>query len=232
GAQADYLTVSSGGTLVVAGGGETYEETVSSGGKLVISSGGLEYNGVISGGAEVVASGATIFGDSVYGGGSALVQSGGVISSQEVIYDGTMTVAAGGSAAYVILESGTLEVASGGAVGTVNLWNSGGIDTLVLDAATSFHGTVAGFGAGDQIDLEDIAFAPTLKKGQVTFSSNTLTVTDGTHTASIHLLGAYMASELVASSDGHGGTLITFTSAASTTGGNGHGNAIASPVTS
>ena len=73
------------------------------------------------------------------------------------------------------------------------------------------------------------------KKGQTHLSfteaagnlSGTLTVTDGVHTASIELLGNYTASEFVAASDGHGGTLITFTSATSATiatGGHGHGN--------
>ena len=62
-------------------------------------------------------------------------------------------------------------------------------------------------------------------------SSGTLTVTDGVHTASIQLLGQYTASEFATASDGHGGTLITFTSATTTTGGHGH-NVIASPVTS
>ena len=62
--------------------------------------------------------------------------------------------------------------------------------------------------------------------------SGTLNVTDGVHTASIQLLGYYMASEFATAGDGHGGTLITFTSATSTNGGHGHGNAIVSPVTS
>jgi hypothetical protein len=38
---------------------------------------------------------------------------------------------------------------------------------------------------------------------------DTLSVTDGTHTANIALLGNYLASSFVSSSDGHGGTLIT-----------------------
>ena len=80
----------------------------------------------------------------------------------------------------------------------------------------------------------------TTKKGQqsnLSFTeaasnvSGTLTVTDGTHTASIELLGQYAANEFTASSDGHGGTLITFTSATTATG-HSHGNTIASPVTS
>jgi len=57
-------------------------------------------------------------------------------------------------------------------------------------------------------------------------------VTDGVHTASIHLLGYYVASEFAISSDGHGGTLITYESPTTATGGHGHGHAIASPVTS
>jgi hypothetical protein len=105
----------------------------------------------------------------------------------------------------------------------------------------SSGGTV--FNSGwDQIDLEDIAFGTmTTKNGhnsQVSYTGNavsgTLTVTDGVHTAGIQLLGYYTASEFATASDGHGGTVITFTSATTVTGGHGHGhgNAIASPVTS
>ena len=39
-------------------------------------------------------------------------------------------------------------------------------------------------------------------------SGGTLTVTDGTHTAKIALLGNYLASTFVTSSDGHGGTAV------------------------
>jgi hypothetical protein len=60
----------------------------------------------------------------------------------------------------------------------------------------------------------------------------TLTVTDGVDTANIALIGQYTASEFALSNDGHGGTLITFTSATTVTSGHGHGNAIASPMTS
>jgi len=124
------------------------------------------------------------------------------------------------------------------------MWGGiGGGSTLVLDASAGFHGMVAGFGdygRPDQIDLEDIAFGTmTTKKGQnsqVSYSGNavsgTLTVTDGVHTAALQLLGYYTASEFATASDGHGGTLITFTSATTVTGGHGHGHAIASPVTS
>ncbi len=39
-------------------------------------------------------------------------------------------------------------------------------------------------------------------------TAGTLSVIDGSHTANIALLGNYMASSFVASSDGHGGTSI------------------------
>ena len=61
----------------------------------------------------------------------------------------------------------------------------------------------------DSIDFADINFAtiqtPTFSG---TSSGGTLSVTDGTHTANIALLGNYMASTFVASSDGHGGTSV------------------------
>lgn len=39
-------------------------------------------------------------------------------------------------------------------------------------------------------------------------SGGTLTVTDGTNTAAIALLGNYLTSTFVSSNDGHGGTRI------------------------
>jgi hypothetical protein len=61
----------------------------------------------------------------------------------------------------------------------------------------------------DTIDFADID--PT-KVQQPSYSgtpeSGTLTVTGGTHSANIALLGNYLASTFVASSDGHGGTNV------------------------
>ena len=45
--------------------------------------------------------------------------------------------------------------------------------------------------------------------GNADHSGGTLSVGDGTHMAQIGLLGSYMASTFAASSDGHGGTLIS-----------------------
>ncbi|WP_063695467.1 hypothetical protein [Bradyrhizobium embrapense] len=85
----------------------------------------------------------------------------------------------------------------------------GSTGTLKLDNSASFAGTVAGMTGSDAIDFANISFA---NVHTPSFSGNasggTLTVTDGTVTASIALLGNYMASTFTTSSDGHGGTLV------------------------
>jgi hypothetical protein len=86
---------------------------------------------------------------------------------------------------------------------------AGSTGTLKLDTSASFTGTVAGLTGQDTIDFADINFA---NAQQPSFSGNAsggmLSVTDGTHTANIALLGNYIASIFVASSDGHGGTAV------------------------
>ncbi|GAB6995297.1 hypothetical protein JQ559_27890 [Bradyrhizobium viridifuturi] len=101
----------------------------------------------------------------------------------------------------------TLELASASAAQISFASDTG---TLRLDDPAGFSGTVAGMSGADAIDLANINFAA----GQtVGFAGNSaggsVTVSDGIHTASIALLGNYMASTFVAASDGHGGTAIT-----------------------
>jgi hypothetical protein len=99
--------------------------------------------------------------------------------------------------------------------GQVSFTASTGI--LELLNSSGFTGTVAGMTGRDTIDFADID--PT-KVQQPTYSGTasggTLTVTDGTHTANIALLGDYMASTFVTSSDGHGGTNVVDPSATGT----------------
>jgi glucose/arabinose dehydrogenase/uncharacterized cupredoxin-like copper-binding protein len=85
----------------------------------------------------------------------------------------------------------------------------GDTGTLKLDDPSSFSGTVAGMSGQDTIDLASINFAtvqsPTYSGDS---SGGTLAVTDGARSANIALLGTYLASTFVASSDGHGGTSL------------------------
>jgi hypothetical protein len=70
-----------------------------------------------------------------------------------------------------------------------------------------FKGTVAGFAAGDSIDVLDVGFVATGDSYDPT--TGMLKVSDGVHTAKIQLLGSYVSIQFAFQSDLHGGTLIT-----------------------
>ncbi|MGA8817074.1 MAG: hypothetical protein WB624_07275, partial [Xanthobacteraceae bacterium] len=83
--------------------------------------------------------------------------------------------------------------------------------TLQLDDSRGFTGQISGFSGQDQIDLGDIGFGASSTIGYAANSDNsggTLTVSDGTNTANLALLGQYSAASFIASSDGHGGSMI------------------------
>jgi hypothetical protein len=108
--------------------------------------------------------------------------------------------------------SGTTELELFGASTANVTFAAGDTGTLRLDASSQFNGTVAGLALGNYVDLADIAFGGGTTVGYTPNGGNTggtLTATDGTNMANITLLGQYMASSFVATSDGHGGTLIT-----------------------
>jgi hypothetical protein len=61
------------------------------------------------------------------------------------------------------------------------------------------------------VDLPNIAFGAqtTLAYAEnKTDTGGTLTATDGRHTATLALLGSYVAGSFTAAADGHGGTLV------------------------
>jgi len=204
------VVLTSGAVQIVGSGGIAGGTIVESGAVESAVSGGQAYGEIISSGGIVIVSGSgTLAGNMVLDGGYELVESGAM-----VVGDGYEDVT---------ISAGTFELGSGGLVsgnGVVEVHFSGA-GMMVLDTPANFtNAVVAGFGTGDQIDFGDIGFtggAPGKKgaKGEVTFKeaasnmSGTLTVTDGTHTANITLLGQYMAASFTAASDGHGGTIIT-----------------------
>src|SRR5262249_34111792 len=147
--------------------------------------------------------------------GPDFVLNGGSARGTSVNSGGLEEVFAGGTASATTINGGTLEVAGGASIsGPITFTSAGGI--LELDASQSFHGTIAGFasppGVTEEIDLRDISFG---KKTKLSFHedknnlSGTLTVTDGTHTASLTLLGQSRATDFSFASDGHGGTMVT-----------------------
>src|SRR5262249_12118290 len=89
--------------------------------------------------------------------------------------------------------------------------------TLQLLNFSAFTGSVAGMTGQDTIDFADID--PTKVQRPTysgTASGGILTVTDGSHTANIALVGNYIASTFVTSSDGHGGANVVDPSATET----------------
>lgn len=113
-------------------------------------------------------------------------------------------VTGGGNA---IIAGGTLEF-FGASDNNVTFTSPG---VLALDQSQAFTGHVSGFGAQDQIDLSDISFSATTTLGYAANGNGggVLTVSDGTHTANLALLGDYSPASFALSSDQHGGTTLS-----------------------
>lgn len=121
--------------------------------------------------------------------------------------------AVGGAGALDIGAGATLAFASTvAAASRVNFVGAGSV--LELADAAAFKAAVAGFAAGETIDLRAGGFgAGTTIAYSGTSSSGVLTLTDGAHRARIALLGQYAAADFVVAGDGHGGADITFAAA-------------------
>ncbi|WP_375314889.1 hypothetical protein WHZ77_09065 [Bradyrhizobium sp. A5] len=84
---------------------------------------------------------------------------------------------------------------------------------LGLDQSSGLIGSISGWQDNDYIDLGDILF----DEGSTSLAfvrnedndGGALVVSDGSHTATLNLLGQYSAADFALSSDGHGGTLIS-----------------------
>jgi hypothetical protein len=144
-------------------------------------------------------------------GTSAALQALETSFHQDLNGDGVLVTSGSGSAA----GAGTLVIGAGASVeltgaysGTITF--AGATGTLKIDNSASFSGKIGGqLAKGDVIDLADVTAGTGATIG---YSGNnspgTLTVSDGTHTDSIALLGNYSLANFTASSDGHGGTSV------------------------
>ena len=88
------------------------------------------------------------------------------------------------------------------------------VENTTFAAGATGTGSVSGFGAGDALDLADIAFGANLTIG---YSANaagtggTLSISDGTQSASIALFGQFAAAGFHVGSDAGSGTMVTYT---------------------
>jgi autotransporter passenger strand-loop-strand repeat protein len=143
------------------------------------------------------------------------VASGGTLydagtASDTTLSGGTVQVFSGGVINNATISSGLLELQSGTTAGTSNITFAGD-GTLKLDDTGAYGFLVAGFGIPDQIDFSEINFATANKHNSGNTLSGTLTVEDGTNSASILLLGNYsLASFTLNPEAGCGtGTVVT-----------------------
>jgi autotransporter passenger strand-loop-strand repeat protein len=215
------------GTEFVVSGGATLDTTINNGGvEVVVGGNSVGLNSIAlgttinPGGTEILSAGGSD-GAAVQGGigtlveGVQLVLAGGTASGADVKSGGEEVVAAGGNALNTSIDGGLMEVQSGGSTGAtpVSFTASGG--DLQLDFSQGFTSPIAGFasppGVTEEIDLRDITFSSATRETftQNSPTSGTLTVTDGTHTANLILLGQYSTANFSLASDGNGGTLIT-----------------------
>ncbi len=86
---------------------------------------------------------------------------------------------------------------------------------LKIDAST-FDGEIVGLAATDKLDLGAIGFGPHTTGTYVSDTdddSGVLTITDGSHSISLNLVGDYSNAHFAGGTDGNGGTLITLNAA-------------------
>jgi autotransporter passenger strand-loop-strand repeat protein len=209
GGTATGTVVSNGGAQYAAFGGKAVGAIVRSGGFEDVFSAGTSSRTIISkGGFEAVSSGSVARATTINSGGSQTVSAGGVASGGTVNSGGVETVS--GRASGGTIKGGLIKVASGGkASGTVTFVSGG---TLQLNAGASFTGAIKGYAVPDRIDLRGIAFGAGTTRSfteAASTTSGTLTVTDGTHTVHLTLLGSYKTNNFTLSTDNHGGTRVT-----------------------
>jgi Ca2+-binding RTX toxin-like protein len=149
------------------------------------------------------------------GSGGLVVDSG--LSSTGLLWanGGDVTVHGDVTGAGNALISGAATLEFGAASDAHVVFDNDAAGVLALDASAAFTGSVSGFGAGDSIDLGDVAYGSSLTAEYVANDAGTggtLTLSDGTHSSSIAVVGQYAAAG--AQADSQGGTLLAYDAAA------------------
>lgn len=139
-------------------------------------------------------------GSSTHGAGTVEVASGTLEFTQAISGHESLKTASGT----------TLILDAGASAGTAFSFE-GTAGTLQLGNAQAFHGTIANFSGSQAIDLGSIGYAGQTPRYATTSSgAGVLTVTDGTHMATLAMSGQYVERSFHLASDGHGGTLIRY----------------------
>ena len=180
------VSIESGGTTVVEGGGNAANTTVASGGTEIVGAGGTATGIVVSsGGTLELFGGAVATGFDIEPGGNLvlgfgfplLVSSGQVASAITVLSNTQLTVTSGGTANGTVLSGGTLVVADGALAdptlifsGGSEVVSAGGIDegALVSGGAQIVYGLASGvtvFTGSQLIESGGSAVGTTISNG-------------------------------------------------------------------
>ncbi len=89
-------------------------------------------------------------------------------------------------------------------------WASPAGDEFQGQSANIAGAHISNWSAADSIDITDMSPATATLMAVQTTGLDTLTISDGAHTASVGLTGTYAATAFHLASDGHGGTMLTY----------------------
>jgi T5SS/PEP-CTERM-associated repeat protein len=179
---------------------------------------------VTHGGAIDIGSGTTTVAGAIHVGSSASLSGAGTINA-DIVNDGNVTVTTAGSGTLdingVATGSGSFAINAGGhlefgssVAATNNVSFQTQTGSLILDHSSGFAASIIGFtGDGtlansDEIDLKDINFNSGSFTESFDQASDTITMSDGTNSATLHFVGSYVAENFKFSSDGGSGTLL------------------------
>ena len=127
----------------------------------------------------------------------------------------TISIVGTGATAGMSVNSGSILDIGAPSAATVSFANDSGTNgLLVLGAPSSFSGSISGFtgngtlAGSDQIDLKGINYYSSSFAESYNSASDTLSVSDGTNSTSLHFIGNYQAANFSFVSDGNGGTTV------------------------
>ncbi|MDG4889253.1 VCBS domain-containing protein, partial [Mesorhizobium sp. WSM4887] len=189
--------------IIIASGSNPL--VIDTGGSVVTNSGTLEATG----------SGGLVVAGGLANSGMLSANGGNIVIHGEVTGDGDATIG----------NLSKLEFGAASSTDVTFAQNAAG--TLELDDSFDYSGRIGGITNDDKLDLNDILFgAGTTVAYQASQdgSGGTLTVSDGAHNATLHLLGTYDANGFKLADDGEGHTVVTYNPAEFTLTGIGSGS--------
>jgi hypothetical protein len=221
-------TLAGGGSLVLSNSATNKISGVTTRATLTNVDNLIEGGGTLGGGHMLLVNGGRIVGNAaaaliiitsstVQNAGTITAQTGGGVEIKSAINNTGVLIAQRGTMTLdrAVTGTGSARIFNGTLIADAdfseNVGFTGANGLLELADSEGYVGRVYGFSHSGttSLDLRDIGF---VSASEATFNGTntggTLTVTDGTHTAKIKLVGDYTGATFVAGSDGHGGTTV------------------------